>query len=322
MKLPHPFIQLPLSFDAARLAEEVGAVPESEWRPHPNNLPGNSMLPLIAVNGDPANERFAGPMRPTRNLERCQYLQQVMGSFGATLGRSRLMRLAGQAEVTRHTDQGYYWAERVRIHVPITTQPSVRFQCGDADVNMAAGECWIFDTWRLHRVINANDQTRIHLVVDSIGGGVFWQHVAHGRPVPGPQPANWTPRSVPFDPNAPAEELPFESVNVPAVMTPWELETHLAFLFNEARAHPQTQFVRQVAVPFARDWRAVWALYGDAPEGRPAYRQLIHHFMQAIRPAASEVTLANEANLFGAMTTMIAKFAVSGAEQGAMADRG
>ena len=31
------------------------------------------------------------------------------------------MRLAGQAEVARHADQGYYRAERVRVHVPIVT---------------------------------------------------------------------------------------------------------------------------------------------------------------------------------------------------------
>ena len=74
MKLQVPFIQLPLRFDAARLAAEVDALGEGVWRPHPQGFPGNSMLPLVAAGGDPANEAFSGPMRPTPELERCPYL--------------------------------------------------------------------------------------------------------------------------------------------------------------------------------------------------------------------------------------------------------
>ena len=107
-------------------------------------------------------------------------------------GRSRLMRLSGHAEVTRHVDQGYYWAERVRVHVPIVTQPTVRFECGDAAINMAAGECWIFDTWRSHRVLNDAVESRIHLVVDTVGGDAFWDMVAQGRMHAGPGPRRAT----------------------------------------------------------------------------------------------------------------------------------
>ena len=116
-------------------------------------------------------------MAPTPELLRCPYLSQVFASLGVTVGRSRLMRLSGHAEVTRHADQGYYWTERVRVHVPVVTQPTVRFECGDAAINMAAGECWIFDTWRQHRVLNDAVESRVHLVVDTVGGGAFWDLV-------------------------------------------------------------------------------------------------------------------------------------------------
>src|SRR5690606_39523669 len=56
-----------------------------------------------------------------------------------------------------------------RSHVPITTTADVRFQAGGAEIHMAAGECWIFDTWARHRVINNADSTRIHLVADTVG---------------------------------------------------------------------------------------------------------------------------------------------------------
>ncbi len=91
------------------------------------------------------------------------------------------MRLSGQAEVTPHVDINYYWRERMRVHVPIITTLSVRFQCGDAEVNMAEGECWIFDTWRMHRVLNDSNHDRIHLVADTVGGRRFWDLVAAGR---------------------------------------------------------------------------------------------------------------------------------------------
>ena len=183
MRLGFPFIQLPLRFDAAALAGELAAIDESEWRPHPQGFPGNSALPLVAVNGDPDNDGLVGPMRPTAYLDRLPYLADVLRSLGAVLGRTRLMRLSGQAEVNPHIDQAYYWAERMRIHVPIVTQPRVMFYCGDASIHMGAGECWIFDTWRLHRVHNDGDNMRIHLVADTVGGEGFWQLMKQSRPL-------------------------------------------------------------------------------------------------------------------------------------------
>ena len=65
MKLQHPFIQLPVSFDAPALAAEIAAVDEAEWIEHPQGFPGNSALPLISVNGDVLDDGVEGPMRPT-----------------------------------------------------------------------------------------------------------------------------------------------------------------------------------------------------------------------------------------------------------------
>src|SRR5450432_1600692 len=182
MKLQVPFVQLPLRFDASLLAEEIAQFDESKWRPHPQGYPGNSALPLVAVGGDPASDALRGPMAATPFLERCPYLRQVLGSLDVVVGRTRLMRLSGQAEVTAHVDTAYYWWQRVRVHIPIVTQSTVRFFCGDAEVNMAAGECWIFDTWRMHRVLNDAERSRVHLVVDTVSGDGFTTLVMSGLP--------------------------------------------------------------------------------------------------------------------------------------------
>jgi LPS sulfotransferase NodH len=291
VRLGFPFIQLPLRFDAAALAGELAAIDESEWRPHPQGFPGNSALPLVAVDGDPDNDGLVGPMRPTAYLGRLPYLGDVLRSLGAVLGRTRLMRLSGQAEVNPHIDQAYYWAERMRIHVPIVTQPRVMFYCGDAAINMAAGECWIFDTWRLHRVHNDGDNVRIHLVADTVGGEAFWALMKQSRPAQASK-NGWPLREVPPG-SVPDVPLQFETVNVPRVMTPWELDTHLRFLFGEMQPHPAMNEAKRITLEFIRNWQATWSRFGDAIEGFPDFRRLIDEYVGQMRRFSGQLVLRN-----------------------------
>jgi hypothetical protein len=311
MKLPVPFIQLPLLFDAEALASEINAIEESNWRPHPQGFPGNSMLPLVAINGDPDNEGYAGTMQPTEYLRRCPYLSQVFASIGATVGRSRLMRLAGQAEVTRHADQGYYWVERVRVHVPIVTQPTVRFECGSEVINMAAGECWIFDTWRQHCVVNDATESRVHLVLDTVGGPEFWDLIGQGRPHNAPR-AGWQPRQV-----APVAgeiaEFACEAVNVPAVMSPWELKSHLGLLFSDARPHPNLQRLSSATQRFTRVWQGLWFRFGDRSAGHDEFRGALESYLAEIRPIAEPIWLKNDLNWYATVQVMIGRSAVQAA---------
>jgi hypothetical protein len=291
VKLQVPFIQLPLSFDAAVLAAEVAALGEAAWRPHPQGYAGNSALTLITTRGDPESDDVRGAMLPTPHLQRCPYLQQVLGSIGAVWGRTRLMRLSGQAEVQPHIDVNYYWREHMRVHVPILTQPTVRFSCGEAEVNMAAGECWIFDTWRMHRVINDAEQPRIHLVADTVGGDVFWEHVQLGRSPPESSQA-WTPRRVGPD-SSQRQPLDFESQNLPAVMTPWEMREHFAFLLGELPDDPLRAMVEAIVERTIRRWQALWACHGESESGRPRYRKVQQDTSRALQQTAPQLRLRN-----------------------------
>jgi hypothetical protein len=308
MKLHRPFVQLPLAFDAQALRAEIEAFGEELWKPHPQGFAGNSMLPLVAVNGDPDDESFAGPMRPTPALQRSSYLGQVLASLGATIGRSRLMRLSGHAEVARHADQHYYWAERARVHVPVLTQPTVRFECGGVAVNMASGECWIFDTWRQHRVLNDATEQRVHLVVDTVGGGRFWELVGRGRLYPDPQKGSWQPELI--APLAGDHFFPCENVNVPVVMSPWELNSHLGLLFSHALPHPGLGAVRELSARFARQWQGLWFEYGEDGRGREHYRAALSRFVDDVKGPSQGLLLNNELRWFEAMTMMIAQYAV------------
>ncbi len=105
----------------------------------------------------------------------------MLASFETVFGRSRLMRLEGKSEATLHVDTNYYWADRVRIHVPILTSPVIEFICNEKSLHMAAGEAWIFDAWKLHNVLNPTGDQRIHLVADTVGSAAFWDLVARGE---------------------------------------------------------------------------------------------------------------------------------------------
>ena len=309
MKLPVPFIQLPVQFDAAVLAAEIRALGESVWMPHPEGFAGNSALPLVAANADAASNSIAGPMRPTPHLRRCPYLMQMLAAIGAVWGRTRLMRLSGHAEVTAHVDVNYYWRDRMRVHVPIVTQPSVRFICGEAEVNMAPGECWIFDTWRRHRVINAADDERIHLVADTVGGERFWKLIDRGRS-PSASPRNWQAQPVAPQPGAMAEPE-WETMNVPTVMSPWEIRTHIEFLLGEAVPHAQSAGAQRLCSEFIRDWQALWSRYGETREGWPQYRARLDAFAQQLQDYADRIMLRNEAVFLNALTLMVLRVALA-----------
>ena len=284
MKLESEFYRLPYLFDVEKLREEAEQFSEAEWCPHPAGIPGNASIPLVTVNGT-INDDFNGPMKTTPLLERCPYIKQAIASFGEVIGRSRLMRLAAGHEVTKHSDTQYHWYSRVRIHIPITTFDDVIFYCGDKQVHMAAGECWIFDAWRPHNVINRNSQHRIHLVVDTAGSAKFWDLVARSEQPVGKNPDNLIPpKTIHFEANK-QPQIYTENFNAPLVMSPGEVDALLLELIHDTEASPDNrpedaQKFRQLLDYFRFEWRKIWLLYGPGKAGWQYYQQLINQSIQ------------------------------------------
>lgn len=317
MKIKAPFLQLPLVFDAEAMAAEIEALGPDGWLPHPTGYAGNDFLPLISVDGEPHNESFRGPMQPTSWLAQCPYLVQVLAALGATLGRTRLMRLSGQAEVTPHVDLNYYWHQRMRVHLPVVTQPTVRFICGVAEINMKAGECWLFDTWSRHRVLNDADRPRIHLVADTVGGEGFWDLFKAARPPGEASAPDWTPRNVEPDPDAASPVLAFESVNLPTVMTPWEVRDHFRFLYGELTPNQvATAAVFAVTSRFMHVWTGLWAQYGEDRAGWPSYRRALDQFKDDLDGAAAgTLALKNGMYFLTMLTNLVIKCGLADQER-------
>jgi len=286
MRLSRPFFQLPVLFDVARLQAEVAALPAEAWVAHPDQVPGNSAARLISADGG-ESDSVHGQMLPTRWLAGMPYLQQVLAGFGVVWSRSRLMRLAPGATVPEHADINYHWHKRVRLHIPVFTQPEVSFHCDGQAVHMAAGEAWIFDNWRRHHVENGSDQTRIHLVADTTGTASFWQFAC------GPTPPREQWRTVGWEPGAKPQLLTENDQRSP-VMPAAEVEWLVDDLRDELVAATSTADVRRFSVlldSFILDWRQLCALHGVGGQGRSEFLRLAAAVREAARPFAEGLVM-------------------------------
>ena len=297
MKLTNEFIQLPLLFDVEQLKKEVAKFTQADWKPHHEGFNGNFSIPLISVGGKNNND-FKGEMKETSYLQSSPYLRQVISSFGEVIGRSRLMGLSPGAEVPLHSDINYHWFRRVRIHVPIVTEPSVTFYCADKEINMQAGEAWIFDSWKYHRVCNASDVFRVHLVIDICGSSRFWALSEKGNC---PGEAEKTPRSaftnIPFETST-QPPIYTEKYNAPLVMSPGEMEGLAYELFDELDRSPNNSAedaaeFRKIVRGFCQDWRVLWTQFGLTEAGWPHYHNCRNRAFESVRKFDTRLKLAN-----------------------------
>lgn len=267
MRLKTPFLKLPIRFDAEALAAEARALPPSAWTPHPTGFVGNEAVRLVTPGGEDS-DNIEGPMAATDSLNRCDYVRQIMAEIGGVWGRSRFMGLAPGREVPPHIDIHYYWRTHLRIHIPVITNPGVLFTCGDETVHMAAGECWVFNSFLRHDVQNKGDAQRIHLVLDTVGGGILPELMRAA------EKGNTEARLL--SPGARSGQgLVFERVNSPKVMSPWEMRCHLAFIREQAGTHPQIVECLDRVESFIDSWAASWASFGTEDDGRTVYQGLL-----------------------------------------------
>jgi Aspartyl/Asparaginyl beta-hydroxylase len=298
MQLARPFLKLPIRFDADALAADVRALPASAWVPHPTGFVGNEAIRLVTPGGRPSDE-LKGEMGPTEQLLACPYIMQTMGEIGSVWGRSRLMGLGAGADVPEHIDIHYYWRTHWRIHIPVITNPNVTFTCGDETVHMAAGECWVFDSFRTHKVHNGGAEQRVHLVLDTVGGGRLRDLIEAARAGAG-EPELVPPAS------GRGQTIAFERANSPIVMSPWEIRGHVAYLAGHAEAHPRLGAVLERLDRFADDWAAVWARYETDRAGWPAYLELLNGLKRELATlGGSEIRLTNKWPLYVVLDQMV-----------------
>lgn len=170
------YLKLPFRFDTKRLKAEVDALLTEKWQPHfnRNGYIGNwKSIALYALNGkhdyifvnpDQASENVL----PTVLLKDCDYLKEVIEHIQAPYIAVRLLKLESGAYIKPHRDhESGYENNFMRLHIPIITNPSVKFMLDKEKLEMLPGECWYTNVNFVHEVKNEGAEDRIHLVIDA-----------------------------------------------------------------------------------------------------------------------------------------------------------
>ena len=172
--IPSSF-KLPMAFDVARLQAELAGIVGTEFIPHFNTryYEGDwSVVPLRSIGGR-ADQIYPDPTRTdytdTPLLARCPYIADVVNSFPCPKLAVRFLRVRPRSVVKEHRDYQLRLEDgEVRLHIPITTNPEVRFVVAGRRIIMNPGECWYNDFTELHSVHNDGDGDRVHLTIDCV----------------------------------------------------------------------------------------------------------------------------------------------------------
>ncbi len=170
-------LRLPLSFDPALLARDLAALSATPWTRHfvHDNYDGDwSAIPLRSAEGETHPIRMIGPHPGAKRfvdtplLDACPYFRQVLATFACEIRGARLMRLTPGSVIKEHDDP-YLSAEdgRLRLHIPVLTNPDVDFQLSRRRIDMPAGSVWYLRLTDPHRVANRVATDRVHLVFDA-----------------------------------------------------------------------------------------------------------------------------------------------------------
>jgi hypothetical protein len=175
---PGDRIQLPLSFDAARMQEDIRALNLGvflEYDVLPLRAPAHMVDPSV-VPPPPADDYADGSWTEwldTEALRASSYLSNVIDTFRAhsDVTLVRLIRLAPGGVVEEHADPtlGLHVPKSViRLTIPILTNNAVQFFLNGDPVPMRPGDCWYLRLTDPHRVVNNGDTERINMTIDIV----------------------------------------------------------------------------------------------------------------------------------------------------------
>lgn len=119
--------------------------------------------PQIVVSKEPGWDRLAEFALPLMN-------KIISKSYppGGTVIRAMAAKLLSGGKITPHVDQHPSFHMGHRIHVPITTNPRVRFMIGGQPHQLKPGEAYEINNQRMHSVMNKGKEDRITFIFDYV----------------------------------------------------------------------------------------------------------------------------------------------------------
>ena len=119
--------------------------------------------PEIVVKQEPGWPRLSDVALPIMN--------DIISRFyppGGTVIRAMAAKLLAGGKITPHIDQHPSFRHGHRIHIPITTNPRVRFMIDGRPYQFKIGEAYEINNQRTHSVMNKGDEDRITFIFDYV----------------------------------------------------------------------------------------------------------------------------------------------------------
>ncbi|HSD70610.1 MAG TPA: aspartyl/asparaginyl beta-hydroxylase domain-containing protein [Woeseiaceae bacterium] len=119
--------------------------------------------PDIVVNKEPGWARLSEAALPLMN--------DIIGKHyppGGTVIRAMAAKLLAGGKITPHVDKHPSFHHGHRIHVPITTNPRVRFMIDGQPYQFKVGEAYEINNQKTHSVMNKGSEDRITFIFDYV----------------------------------------------------------------------------------------------------------------------------------------------------------
>ncbi len=87
---------------------------------------------------------------------------------GGTVIRAMAAKLLEGKKITTHTDRHQSFHAGHRIHIPITTNPRVRFMIDGQPYQLQVGQAYEINNQKMHSVMNKGSEDRITFIFDYV----------------------------------------------------------------------------------------------------------------------------------------------------------
>jgi hypothetical protein len=119
--------------------------------------------PEIVVSKEPGWDRLADVALPVMN----DIISRLYPTGGTVIRAMAAKLLAGKT-ITPHVDTHPSFHRGHRIHVPITTNPRVRFMIDGQPYQFRVGEAYEINNQKMHSVMNKGSDDRITFIFDYV----------------------------------------------------------------------------------------------------------------------------------------------------------
>lgn len=119
--------------------------------------------PEVIVKKEPGWPRIAEQALPVMN--------EIIEKFypaGGTVIRAMAAKLLAGCVINPHTDKHPSFHVGHRIHIPITTNPRVRFMIDGQPYQFKVGQAYEINNQKMHSVMNKGDEDRITFIFDYV----------------------------------------------------------------------------------------------------------------------------------------------------------